>query len=76
MKEKKLDAKLEEMKNLQASYMKENPKKITANEKYPKLEREKLLEENLVNAEMVGVTGKRAHVNSFVYQGKAVAFIY
>ena len=55
--------------------MKENPKKITANEKYPKLERQELVEEDLINAEMVGKTGKRAHVNSFVYQGKAVAIL-
>ena len=54
------------MKGLQEQFMKDNPTKITASERFPKLE-PKLEEENLVNAEMVGVTGKRGHKYSFVY---------
>ena len=62
------------MKGLQEQFMKENPTKITASERFPKLE-PKLEEENLVNAEMVGATGKRGHKYSFVYQGKVVSFL-
>ena len=53
--------------------MKDNPTKITRSEAFPKLE-PKLEETNLINAEMVGETGKRGHKYSFVHQGKAVCF--
>ena len=57
--------------------MKDNPTKITTNERYPRLEpnEPELIAENLVNAEMVGVTDKRVHKYSFIHQGKAVSFL-
>ena len=54
--------------------MKDNPKKITPSEKYPRLE-PTLEAENLVNPEMVGVTDRKKHIYSFVHQGKAVSFL-
>ena len=74
LEENKLDTKLEEMTKLQAKFMEENPKKITRNQKFPRLE-PKLEEENLVNAGMVGATDKKAHKYSFIHQGKAVSFL-
>ena len=74
LEEHKLDQKLEEMTELQAKFMKDNPKKITKNVKFPRLE-QKLEELNLINAEMVGATDTKAHKYSFVHQEKAVAFL-
>lgn len=74
LKEKSLYEELEKIKDKQAQFMKENPTKITANEKYPRLE-PKLVEEDLINAEMVGQTDKKAHKYSFVHQEKVVAFL-
>ena len=54
--------------------MKKNPTRITNDVKFLRLE-PKLEEENLVNAEMVGVTDIRGHKYCFVHQGKAVAFL-
>ena len=74
LEEHKLDQKLEEMTELQANFMKDNPQKITTNVRFPRLE-QKLEEENLINAEMVGATDTRVHKYSFVHQEKAVAFL-
>ena len=54
--------------------MKDNHEKITRNVRFPRLE-QKLEEENLINAEMVGATDTKAHKYSFVHQEKAVAFL-